>query len=193
MASYAQGSTDAWSISTVGHTGFLWPQVEGGRACRNWPIAPNAACAMKHRAARTARQLAKKKRGGVPSEPTRAILRRYTPPGRSDDAPSRRLGQPLVCDGVTGAGQGARTHTFRACPAPPHTRTARPLHADSEKRVSYRPFWPPASVRTFLGGGLSPRQNAESLISSTAKKTPHTADTSMTLCVRHGQATMTKR
>ena len=37
---------------------------------------------------------------------------------------------------VCGAGQ-AHTHTFRACPAPPHTRTARPLHADTEKRVNW--------------------------------------------------------
>merc|ERR1712185_850945 len=57
--------------------------------------------------------------------------------------------------GVTGAGQGAHTHTFRACPAPPHTRTARPLHAGTEKRVSYRPSWPTASVRSHWHGGLA--------------------------------------
>ena len=47
------------------------------------------------------------------------------------------------------------THTFRACPAPPHTRTARPLHADTEKRPPYRPSWPAARVRSHGHGGLA--------------------------------------
>ena len=41
--------------------------------------------------------------------------------------------QAVQAGGVTGAGQGAHTHTFRACPAPPHARTARPLQGRSER------------------------------------------------------------
>ncbi len=58
-----------------------------------------------------------------------------------------------VWDSRLGGNRGGAwgTHTFRACPAPPHTRTARPLHADTEKRVSYRPSWPAARVRSHGG------------------------------------------
>ena len=55
----------------------------------------------------------------------------------------------------TGNRAGQSTHTFRACPAPPHTRTARPLHADTDKRVPHRPSWPAARVRSHGHGGLA--------------------------------------
>ena len=38
---------------------------------------------------------------------------------------------------VTGAGQGAHTHTFRACPAPPHARTAREVMSSSSRWVAH--------------------------------------------------------
>ena len=58
--------------------------------------------------------------------------------------------------GFGGFGRGrAHTHTLRACPAPPHARTARPLHADTEKRVPHRPSWPAARVRSHGHGGLA--------------------------------------